>query len=87
MAGGLSGRRTRQSHHVCFDLDGSRCELAHLPKVYEQHDHDEGHRRSYQHCKLEVDVEGQVGVESSFTAGWLMPTWVPASEIPSASHA
>ena len=87
MAGGLSGRRTRQSPHLCFDLHSSRCELAHLPKVYEQRDHDEGHRRSFAHCKVEVEVEGQVGVESSFTAGWLMATRVPASEIPYASHA
>jgi hypothetical protein len=87
MAGGLSERRTRQSPHVCFDMDSSRCELAHLPKVYEQRDHDEGHRRSYPHCKLQVEVEGQVAVESSFTAGWLMATRVPASEILSASHA
>ena len=86
MAGGLSGRRTRQSHHLCFDLDGSRCELAHLPKVYEQRDHDEVHRRSYSRGKVEVEVEGQVAIEFSFTAGWLMSTWVPASEIPSASR-
>ena len=36
--------------------------------------------------KVEVEVEGQVAIESSFTAGWLMSKWVPASEIPSASR-